>query len=115
MHVVAGTRAAEILGTAPRTERYFCSYGLDQRYLNALRAGGLVVAGRDESGEVRLAELPQLRFFMGSLFQPELSSTRAWIHPLIAAFAAAVRGQPGPSSPWVSPGAELPGTRVSAR
>ena len=91
VHIVAGTRAAAILGTAPRTERYFCSYGLDQRYVGDLTAAGLVIAGRDEHGEVRLAELVDHPFFLGSLFQPELSSTRSWVHPLIDAFVTAAR------------------------
>ena len=87
----AGTRAAEVLGTAPRTERYFCSYGLDPRFEDTLAAAGLVVSGRDDEGEARLAELPGHPFYVGALFQPELSSTRAWVHPLIGAFLAAVR------------------------
>ena len=139
VQVVPGTRMADILGTAPRTERYFCSYGLDERYVADLAAAGLVVAGRDDEGDVRLAELTGHRFFVGSLFQPELSSTRAWVHPLIGAFIAAVRDralrertlhdrtlhdrtlddrtlhnqarrdQRALVSPVVSPGAELPG------
>jgi CTP synthase (UTP-ammonia lyase) len=91
VHAVPGTRAAAILGTASRTERYFCSYGLDQRYEHELVAAGLVVAGRDDDGEVRLAELPGHPFYVGALFQPELSSTSSWVHPLIEAFLTAVR------------------------
>jgi CTP synthase (UTP-ammonia lyase) len=91
VHVVPGTRAAEVLGTAPRTERYFCGYGLDPRFEDTLVAGGLVVSGRDDEGEARLAEVPGHPFYVGALFQPELSSTRAWVHPLIGAFLAAVR------------------------
>ena len=93
VHVVPGTRAAAILGTAGRTERYFCSYGLDQRFEDVLVTAGLVVAGRDDEGEVRLAELPGHPFYVGALFQPELSSTRSWVHPLIEAFVAAVHDQ----------------------
>jgi CTP synthase (UTP-ammonia lyase) len=93
VHVVPGTRAASVLGSAPRTERYFCSYGLDERYVHVLASAGLIVAGRDEEGDVRVAEISGHRFFMGSLFQPELSSTRAWVHPLISAFVDAVRAQ----------------------
>lgn len=118
VHVVPGTRAAAILGSAPRTERYFCSYGLDQRYVDDLTAAGLVVGGRDDDGEVRLVELTDHQFFLGSLFQPELSSSRSWVHPLIRAFADAVRHQADRRarqrvlvSPVVSPGAELPGAR----
>lgn len=91
VHVVAGTRAADVLGVAPRTERYFCSYGLDPRFERVLVDHGLVVAGRDDAGDVRLAELPDHPFFVGALFQPELSSTRSWVHPLIAAYVGAVR------------------------
>jgi CTP synthase (UTP-ammonia lyase) len=91
VHAVPGTRSAAILGPASRTERYFCSYGLDQRYEDELVAAGLVVAGRDDDGEVRLAELPDHPFYVGALFQPELSSTSSWVHPLIEAFLAAVR------------------------
>ncbi len=93
VHVVPGTRAAGVLGSSPRTERYFCSYGLDERYVDVLAAAGLVVSGRDHEGDVRLAEISSHRFFFGSLFQPELSSTRAWVHPLIGAFIEAVRAQ----------------------
>ena len=91
VHAVPGTRAAAIVGTAGRTERYFCSYGLDQRFEATLVDAGLVIGGRDDDGAVRLAELPDHPFFLGALFQPELASTRAWVHPLIEAFVAAVR------------------------
>ncbi|MCU1359346.1 MAG: hypothetical protein JWN99_635 [Ilumatobacteraceae bacterium] len=112
VHVVPVTRCANILGTEPRTERYFCSYGLDEAYLDDLTGAGLVIAGRDQQGDIRLAELPDHPFFVGSLFQPELSSSRAWVHPLIRAFLQAVRAKAAqrvPVSPVVSPGAELPG------
>jgi len=91
VQVLPGTTIAAILGVAPRTERYFCSFGLDPRFEPALTAAGLVIAGRDDEGEVRLAELPGHRFFVGALFQPELSSSRAWVHPLITAFVDAAR------------------------
>ena len=102
VHVVAGTRLGDVLGTAPRTERYFCSFGLDPRYEPALVAGGLVIAGRDGEGEVRLAELPGHPFFAGALFQPELSSNRSWVHPLIVAFVDAVRAHVPSTSPAAS-------------
>jgi CTP synthase (UTP-ammonia lyase) len=36
-----------------------------------------------------MLELPDHPFYLGSLFQPELSSDRTWVHPLIRAVAAA--------------------------
>ena len=89
--VAPGTTAAAAMGAGPTTERFFCRYGLSPSYLPMLEAGGLVMSGRDERGDARIAELPDHPFFVGSLFQPELSSDTTWVHPLIAAFAAAVR------------------------
>ena len=70
-------------------------------------ANGLVFSGRDERGDPRIAELPGHPFFVGSLFQPELSSGATWAHPLIVAFAAAVRehAQSSPGARAVAAGA----------
>jgi CTP synthase (UTP-ammonia lyase) len=49
--------------------------------------------GADESGEVRIAELPDHPFFLVTLFQPELAGDGTRAHPVIKAFAtAAVTG-----------------------
>src|SRR5580693_1709178 len=89
--ITPGTVAADAMGPGPTTERYFCRYGLNADYLEILQNHGLVFSGRDTSGEVRVAELPDHPFCVASLFQPELSSDPTWVHPLIAAFADAVR------------------------
>jgi CTP synthase (UTP-ammonia lyase) len=97
--VSPGTKAALAMGAGPATERYFCRYGLNNSYLEVLQSHGLVVSGRDELGDPRLVELADHPFFVGSLFQPELSSGPGWAHPLIVAFAAAVRAHARSSSP----------------
>ena len=84
-----GTFAAELLGAGPRVERFFCSYGLDDRFRATLEAAGLVFSADDEEGNARMVELPGHPFFVASLFQPELSSDETWVHPLIRAFAVA--------------------------
>jgi CTP synthase (UTP-ammonia lyase) len=89
--ITPGTVAADAMGPGPTTERYFCRYGLNADYVEILQRHGLVFSGRDTRGEVRVAELPDHPFCVASLFQPELSSDPTWVHPLIAAFAAAVR------------------------
>jgi CTP synthase (UTP-ammonia lyase) len=89
--IAPGTVAARVMGPGPTTERYFCRYGPNADYLQILQSHGLVFSGRDERGEIRVAELPDHPFYVASLFQPELSSDPTWVHPLIAAFAAAVR------------------------
>ena len=97
--VQADTLAAALMGEGPAVERFFCRYGLDERYLDALIGSGLVVSGRDVTGAVRLIELPDHPFFLGSLFQPELSSDETWVHPLIGGFIAAVRAHREPDRP----------------
>jgi CTP synthase (UTP-ammonia lyase) len=102
--VVPGTLAAKILGPGRRTERYNCAYGLNPEYLEVLTDGGLRFSGFDDSGAVRIAELPGHPFFMGTLFQPERQDDRSQPHPVIRAFAAAA-GQRAASEQgtWLAP------------
>ena len=87
--VLPGTRAAAVLGAGRRTERFFCQYGLDERYRARLEAGGLVFGANDADGAVRMLELPGHPFYLAALFQPELSCDETWVHPLVRAFVAA--------------------------
>jgi len=87
--IVPGTHAAKISGPGRRTERYHCDYGLNAAYLERLSQGGLRFSGFDDSGQVRIAELPGHPFYVGTLFQPELHGDGSQPHPIIVAFAAA--------------------------
>jgi CTP synthase (UTP-ammonia lyase) len=87
--VVPGTLAARIAGPGRRTERYHCSYGVNQEYLKTLTGAGLRFSGFDDSGQVRIAEIPGHPFFLGTLFQPELQGDGTQTHPFIRAFAEA--------------------------
>jgi CTP synthase (UTP-ammonia lyase) len=91
--VAEGTTAARAMGPGPSTERYFCRFGLNVAYEKPLREHGLVISGRSLDGGARIAELPNHPYYLGALFQPELASDLTWVHPLIAAFAVAVRAQ----------------------
>jgi len=87
--VLPDTLAADAMGAGPTTERFFCSYGANAEYLSGLEAAGLRVAGHGDDGTLRIAELPEHPFFVGCLFQPALSSSSSWLHPLLVAFARA--------------------------
>src|SRR5258708_7675803 len=80
------TRVSEIYGRDEVAERYFCNYEVNPAYRDALEASGLVLAGFSGNGEIRVAELPDHPFFIGTLFQPQLSSEAGRPHPLIRAF-----------------------------
>jgi CTP synthase (UTP-ammonia lyase) len=94
-----GTFAATLLGAGARVERFFCSYGLDDRFRSALEQARLVFSAQDDEGNARMVELPGHPFFLASLFQPELSSDETWVHPLIRAFALAAVEQAGRAVP----------------
>ena len=87
--VVPGTLAAKVSGAGRRVERYHCGYGLNPDYLERLTSGGLRFSGFDDTGQVRIAELPGHPFFLCTLFQPELSGDGTQPHPVIRAFATA--------------------------
>jgi CTP synthase (UTP-ammonia lyase) len=87
--VLPGTLAASILGPGRRTERYHCQFGLNDKYLQPLTDGGLRFSGFDDTGQVRMAELPGHPFFLATLFQPELAGDGSQPHPIIRALAAA--------------------------
>jgi CTP synthase (UTP-ammonia lyase) len=85
------SKAYQYYGRAEVEERFTCNYGLNQEYKNLIFSGGLRVAGTDEHGEVRILELPQNKFFIATLFQPQLSSLPANPHKLILAFLTHTR------------------------
>lgn len=91
--IVPGTLAAKIVGPGRRTERYNCSFGLNPDYLDLLTGSGLRFSGFDDSGQIRVAELPGHPFFMGTLFQPERQDEGAQPHSVIRAFALAAAGR----------------------
>jgi CTP synthase (UTP-ammonia lyase) len=84
-----GTLAARLSGAGRRIERYHCDYGVNPAYLARLSAGGLLFSGFDDTGLVRIAELPGHPFFMVTLFQPELAGDGSQPHPIIVALAVA--------------------------
>jgi CTP synthase (UTP-ammonia lyase) len=68
------------------TGKYFCSYGLNKSYTGQLVSGGLKITALSADGEVRAFEIDNHPFFMGTLFQPALTSTADEPNPIIAAF-----------------------------
>jgi CTP synthase (UTP-ammonia lyase) len=84
-----GSLAHQLYQTETVTEQFRCNYGLNPNYHAEISRSGLQIAGVDLEGEVRIVELPQHRFFMATLFLPQLSSTPEKPHPLILAYLKA--------------------------
>jgi CTP synthase (UTP-ammonia lyase) len=70
-------------------EKFQCGYGLDEAFRDTLDNGRHKIVAVDEQNQVRIVELRDHRFFMATLFMPQLSSTAKKPHPLIVAYLKA--------------------------
>jgi CTP synthase (UTP-ammonia lyase) len=87
-----GTRTEKFYGKAEAAEQFRCSYGLSPEYRTQIAASELQVAAVGPEGEARALELPRHRFFLATLYLPQLSSSVGNPHPLIVAFLQAAAG-----------------------
>ncbi len=86
-----GSRIREIYDKSEVEEEYSCSFGLNPEYRSVLENGNMRITGVDENDEVRVVELTGHPFFICTLYQPERAALAGIRHPLIRAFAEAVR------------------------
>jgi CTP synthase (UTP-ammonia lyase) len=70
-------------------EEFFCNFELNPDYEWCSIEAGFPIAARGPNGEVRAIESPTHRFFIATLFQPQLSSKPDKPHPLVIAFVQA--------------------------
>ena len=80
------SKVAKFYGKIDIEEKYYCNFGLNPKHQNDLHDGGLRVSGIDHDNEARVFEIPELRFFVATLFVPQALSTQMAPHPLISAF-----------------------------
>jgi CTP synthase (UTP-ammonia lyase) len=95
--IAAGTLAHRCYRSETAEESYYCNFGLNPEYRGKLVEAGMAISGWDETNEARIVELPDHPFFVGTLFVPQMRSTRERPHPLMAGFcgAAALRSKHG--------------------
>jgi CTP synthase (UTP-ammonia lyase) len=99
--VQPGTRAAALYPAPTATDRSYRNFGVNPDHVDELVAAGVVVSGTDQDGEPRIVELPDQRFYLGTLFVPQTSSTPASPHPIVRGFVAAVHAQAAVAHPRV--------------
>jgi len=85
----AESLAGRLYQTDKVDEDYHCSFGVNPDYQFIFDNTGLHFTGRDELSEPRILEIPQHRFYLGTAFQPERSSLKNRVHPLIVGFLQA--------------------------
>jgi CTP synthase (UTP-ammonia lyase) len=71
------------------TEEFFCNFEVNPEYEWAAMEAGFPVVARGPNGEIRGIESPTHRFFIATLFQPQLSSKAGDPHPIVMAFVQA--------------------------
>jgi CTP synthase len=85
-----GTLAYEAYGKEEISERHRHRYEFNNKYLETLKAAGLVISGVSPDGSlVEIVELKDHPWFLGCQFHPEFKSTPRKPHPLFTAFIGA--------------------------
>jgi CTP synthase (UTP-ammonia lyase) len=88
-----GSRIAAIYGAETSVEEYYCNFGVNPDKIDVLASGELRITGSDAEGEVRVVELPEHPFYLGTLFVPQMRSTAERPHPVVNAFFAACQAR----------------------
>ena len=89
IQLVPGSRLHAICEADEIREGYFCNYEMNPEYLPRFAASGLIPVGHGPDGQVRAVEIPQHRFFIATLFHPQLSSRPDRPHPIVRALVTA--------------------------
>ncbi len=89
--LAAGSRAAEAYGTeGPIRERHRHRYEFNDAYRERFEQAGMKCTGANPAtGLVEIVEIPDHRWYIGTQFHPEYSSTVLHPHPLFMSFVKA--------------------------
>ena len=86
-----GSRVAEIYGTLQISERHRHRYEFNNRYKEEYEKNGMQCVGTNPGNDlVEIVEIPGHRWFIGTQFHPEYSSTVLHPHPLFMSFVREV-------------------------
>ncbi|WP_343347025.1 CTP synthase [Sphingomicrobium sp. XHP0239] len=90
----ANSKVASIYGETDISERHRHRYEVNANYMDTLGKGGLVFSGMSPDGRLpEIVERPDLNWFVGVQFHPELKSRPFDPHPLFSSFIAAALEQ----------------------
>lgn len=88
----AGSRVAEIYGSSEISERHRHRYEFNNNYFDEYEAHGMKCTGRNpESDLVEIVEIPDKKWYIGTQFHPEYSSTVLNPHPLFMDFVKTIK------------------------
>jgi CTP synthase (UTP-ammonia lyase) len=91
---IKGTRFSRLVKDRPFLGMHYCNYGPGSAELARLLEGGMVIEATAEDAEAEVLELPRNRFFMLTLFQPQIGALAGKpVHPLLREFVRCARLQ----------------------
>lgn len=86
------SQVATIYGELNIIERHRHRYEFNNDYLEQYEKNGMLCTGRNpESGLIEIVEVPKNKWYIGTQFHPEYSSTVLTPHPLFLSFIAAAK------------------------
>jgi CTP synthase (UTP-ammonia lyase) len=93
---LAGTRFSTLVNDEAFVGMHYCNYGPGAEELQRLVDGGMVIEATADDAEAEVIELPTNRFFMLSLFQPQIGALAGKpLHPLLREFVRCAQEHAG--------------------
>lgn len=84
-----GSYLQSFYATETVAEEFFCNFEVNPDFEWISMEAGFPIVARGPQGEIRAIESPTHRFYIATLFQPQLSSKPGKPHPLVMAFVQA--------------------------
>jgi CTP synthase (UTP-ammonia lyase) len=93
VRLLPGSLAERAFGSAEITAEFHCTNELNRRFQPVFERSDLHVSGIGDEGEARVVELAAARFFIATLFLPQMAALKGQSSPLVESYlrAAAVR------------------------
>ena len=89
VRITPGSLAYKAYGQQEVTEQFSCNYGFNPHFRHKIAKGKLRITGVGPDEEIRIVELSDYRFYVGTLFLPQNSSRADKPHPLFVEFLRA--------------------------
>ncbi len=84
--LLKGSKAYECYRSDDTIEDYYCNFGINPKFSEKMKHDKLLISGIDNDGEIRIIEYPANRFFVSTLFVPQINSTDKSPNPIIERF-----------------------------
>ena len=87
--IIPGSHAYQAYRKEEVMEPFACNYGINPDFQDKIASGKLQITGVSSDGEIRIVELSDHRFYVGTLFLPQKSSAADKPHPLVIEYLRA--------------------------